>query len=152
VIRNQTDDTRDQLAFRWSRGPELEVSAFGNPGTDTPVNVCVYLNANPVGSASVPSGVGWTETASSVRFRDRAGTNDGLRSVKLKAGSVGNPRAASVVVAGRGAGLPLPDLPVLAPFTLTVQVRTLAGCWGTDFSEADLRRMEPDRLSLRQDP
>src|SRR5262245_6523130 len=58
VIRNRTDDTGDQLAFRWSKGPELEVSAFGNPGTDTPVNVCLYLNANRVGSGRVPRGVG----------------------------------------------------------------------------------------------
>ena len=72
--------------------------------------------------------------------------------MKLKAGSFGNPRAASVVVAGRGAGLPLPDLPVPASFTLTVQVRTPAGCWGTDFSEADLRQVASDRLSLRRDP
>jgi hypothetical protein len=125
------------LVWDWARGTATAKTDFGDPVTSDGYALCVYDGGElamrvtaPAGSAC-PGRTGWRSTPSGFRYRSKARTPDGLRSIALKQGADGRAR---VVVKGKGALLPLPDLASLTS-PVTVQLRRSGNgpCWGAQY-------------------
>jgi hypothetical protein len=69
------------------------------------------------------------------RYRDKAGTPDGLTDVKLRLSTVGKTQ---VLVKGKGARLPMPAMGLSLPVTaqLLVGDATTSSCWDARFESA----------------
>jgi hypothetical protein len=149
-IKDSPDDTKDQLKWLWNKGAETLVSAFGNPVDGaTHYALCVYDANNsrpqPVsGSLVRPRRVCdliknkrcWaTAGASGFKMTDKAGTDDGITQITLKAGAAGK---AKIQVKGQGAALDMPALGLALP--VRVQLVALNGsqakCWEATYSTA----------------
>jgi cysteine-rich repeat protein len=99
------------------------------------VAMCVYdaaglvMRATPQGSVFCGSKPCWVG-GKSIRYSDRPATADGLERIDIQRMLDGG----KAQVKGRGAGLPLPPLPI-ANLPLTVQLGTAdGGCWGATYS------------------
>jgi cysteine-rich repeat protein len=98
--------------------------------------MCVYdsaglvMRATPHGSVLCGSQQCWT-SGKAIRYADRAATADGLERIDIQRTRDGEGKTQ---VKGRGAGLPLPTLPVVN-LPLTVQLGTTdGGCWTATYS------------------
>jgi hypothetical protein len=128
--------------FRWriAHGAGTGVDAFQDPAASTPsIRVCVYDAAaatQPVAALTVP-GMGtcgvkpcWRRIgASGYRYRNAAGTPDGVTDMKLKVDAAGE---LQLVVKGRGALLTGPALPLSTP--VTAQLAIGSECWQARFA------------------
>jgi CSLREA domain-containing protein len=141
LIKDRSDDTKDLFGWKWrSSGPTAKTD-FGSPITTTDYAVCVYDQSTagptlrlaaiaPAGGVCAGTSC-WKETSSGFRYADRQLTPDGLTTIRLKAGAAG---AGRITVKGRGAPLPLPSLPLVAPVMVQLQRRDGAACWMALFS------------------
>jgi hypothetical protein len=150
VIDDRTDDGKDFLLDRWTKGDATSGGALGDPvDTTTSYALCVYDDLDPgptliVDAMAPDAGLCPGETcwrslkapASGLFYRRPFGVPDGLTSLLVKAGASGQSR---VILRGTGARLPLPGLPLVAP--VTVQVLTSDGkCWGATYTGAHVIR------------
>jgi hypothetical protein len=144
-IRDYADDTRDQFKWKWNRGQSTTIADFKDPANGSATyGVCVYdasANPQPLMEANVPpdgtcgARPCWKATATGFFYRNKAGTPDGITSLKLRAGITGKAR---VQVKGRGANLDTPALPLTLPVTVQLVIRDEVSteCWQTTFSLA----------------
>lgn len=136
VIASPSPD-ENRLSWTWKNGAATAFDELGDPSRTTSYRLCVYESAEqsaPVLEALAAAGGGcgkhpcWKVIPKkAVRYRDRSGSSDGLVRVIARSGKG---RRATVVVRAKGAELPLPPRPLLAP--VTVQLQTSDGtCWQT---------------------
>jgi hypothetical protein len=150
-LKDDPNDTKDKLSWRWDQGALTGVNAFGDPvNGSTDYAFCLYQTDkdNPVPMlamrAEIPAG-GKCGTSScwsvlpggvGLQYTDAAATEDGIQSVLLQAGPAG---AAKVELKGGGVNLPIP-----APFdanhligenpAVTAQlVNRLGQCWESKY-------------------
>jgi hypothetical protein len=137
LLRRASDPARNALVWDWARGTATAKTDFGDPVIGDGYALCVYDGGElamrvtaPAGSAC-PGRTGWRSTPSGFRYRSKARTPDGLRSIALKQGADGRAR---VVVKGKGALLPLPDLASMTS-PVVVQLRRSGNgpCWSAQY-------------------
>jgi hypothetical protein len=137
VVDSASPD-KDRLVWSWRRGAATTLADLGDPTTTTSYRLCVYENAvqNPslVLDALAPAGGAcgagscWKVVPrKGVRYRDRSGSSNGVVTVAVHAGAEGR---AWITVRSKGAHLPMPALPLLAPVTVQLQAST-GTCWET---------------------
>jgi len=139
-IKDKASDAADQILWKWKKGTATTLTDFLDPATDD-YTLCLYDDGALVASAGAPSiptggpcggGDCWSTSNSSLLYKDRDLTPEGVKLIKMKAGAQGD---ASILVKGRGSFLQLPDLaaidgPIEAQF-----IKTNGGiCWGATFS------------------
>ena len=137
LLRRGSAPERNALVWDWARGAATAKTDFGDPVTGDGYALCVYEGGAlavrmtaPPGSAC-PGRTGWRSTPSGFRYRSRARTPDGLRSVVLKQGADGRAR---IVLKGKGALLPLPDLAsVTSPLTVQLRRSGNGPCWSAQY-------------------
>jgi hypothetical protein len=137
-LQDKSPDTKDQLTWKWLRGPATEKTDFGNPVTLDDYALCIYDANGLLASLSAPAGGTcaskdcWTDRPTGFSYKDKDLTPDGLAQILLKQGVDGK---AQIIVKGKGADLPMPDLSTLAS-PVTVQLRRTdgGGCWGAVYS------------------
>jgi glucose/arabinose dehydrogenase len=130
-IKNDGDDTKDRLTWKWLKGDITPKSAFGAP----PPNyvLCTYVDSTVV-QADIPSAAScpscWTENATGFRFKS---TTADIQSLTLRAGDVAG--KARVIAKGKGATLPddLPGIPVTQPVTVQL-INSDGECWEASYS------------------
>jgi cysteine-rich repeat protein len=136
TISNRTPDTKDKLAWKWSKGAATSIEELGDPTADNGYTLCVFgvsPAASPL-SLRAPAGSDWTPRKQGFRYRSRTGMPDGLRSVTLAPGIDGK---AKVLVKGAGDLLPLPATATPLSLPVRVQLQSDAGtCWEATFSTA----------------
>jgi uncharacterized delta-60 repeat protein len=143
---------RNELAWRWRRGEDTAVDAFGDPRTGTAYAFCLYdesaTTAPVVLEAALPPAAlcrqrpCWRSLAGSgFVYRDQHGSTAGITRVDLSARV--NERAA-LTVRGQGPRLVLPQLPLTLP--LRVQLQTDGQCWESLHSVAGALRNDPQRF------
>ena len=165
TLRDATHDTRDRLQWRWRKGSATESSEFGDPTTETSYEVCVYGEAGPPelflaarapSAGDCPKGPGtescWTARgdppgSAGYRYRDKAGTPDGLLTLELRPGP---DRKARINVRGSGESLDLPALPTPVPVRIPLQSSDGAG-WESTYSADGVRRSSGTRFKARND-
>ena len=133
LLKDRTPDTKDSLLWKWTKGASTSKSDFGQPTTTTGYDLCVYdgprglvLHASIPADGSCNGRPCWTENRSGFRFKDNAGTPDGITRVTLKEGV--EPGRAKILIKGKGANLDLPALPMTQPVTVQLS-NSLGVCW-----------------------
>ncbi len=115
----------DSLTWRWRLGGDVPLAAFGDPTAATDYTMCVYRqDSELLLRVDAPHGTAWRRSSRrGVRY---AG---GTTRMSLLAGEHG---ASSLLVKARGAGLPLPALPLDG--SVRVQLESSDGaCWTSRF-------------------
>lgn len=131
MLKDDDDDERDRLTFRLKGTAAQEQAAFGDPTQITDTLVCLYHDNDLAASyhlppsatlwADSPGGKGW-------KYRDAVAAADGIRTMRLKAGSAAAPRVPTLTIGGKGGNLVSSPLPVPASVGgITVQVINTAG-------------------------
>jgi len=140
VIKDSTDDARDQLKLSLTGAVAYDQSVFGDPKQGTYTLACLYYDDSLEASYRVaPSATSWKDSPAGKgwKYVDRAGSEAGIQSVKVKAGGASAPRPPKLVFSGKG--LLLPDAVVPLPMDVTqvtVQVGNNANttCWTATFT------------------
>ncbi len=157
-ITKRSDPDRDRLAWKWKRGAETTLEEFGTPAGTESYSLCLYDEGAeftaPIRLA-IPSGAGWNVSGGKrLQYKDGAGVNDGVKSVRLQAGSAG--RSTLQLKAKRAAmGLPAavaPDRLFAANAAFTVQLVSApqGRCWSTFFQPSDVRTNAVDRFKAAE--
>ncbi len=130
--------SRDVLSWKWGRGPEVLLAAFGNPDVTDDYRLCIYEQTGPAASvfldASAPSSpVKWSSLGTKgFKYKDADLIPDGLRLLKVKPGPAGK---AKIKVKGKGANLAITKLGFDPSATITVQLHAGSGsCFGAAYS------------------
>ena len=137
-LRDGSAPTQDRISWSWNSGSLVDKVDFGSPRTSTDLTLCVIDASGLKVSATAPAGgtcgsrACWLENGTGYRYRDGDASPDGLRSVRLKAGSVGRGR---VSARGRGAQLSLPPLVLSPPVTVRAVRSDAPQCWEASFSQ-----------------
>ena len=117
VLKDQDDDTKDQLIWKWQKGAATAKAEFGDPVLLDDYALCIYdgtglltqLDAPAAGTC--PTNRAGPRNRRASRYKNKALTPDGLLQLQLKQGVDGK---ATIVVKGKGLNLPMPPLDMLA--------------------------------------
>lgn len=145
-LRNSTQDSSDQLLWRWKKG-NIALNEFGDPTTTTRYALCIYdSNAGTpalVQTAIAPAGTlcnnvsCWKGNNKGFRFKNLLAADGEVQQVVLKAGFSDR---AKLLVKARGIILNFPMPPSASQFlrqdpAVTVQlVNSVGGCWQATYS------------------
>ncbi len=146
--------SKDKLSWKWGRAPEVLIATLGDPTASDDVALCILVD-NGSGpevfmSALAPSGSGWElKAGTTLKYKDKALTPDGLKKVQIKAGAAGKAKAK---VQGKGANLDISGLPLSPTATVTTELRNLTNgtCLGATYA-APFKRNEADRFQAQLD-
>jgi hypothetical protein len=141
TMKKGTTEAKDSLSWKWSKGSETLLDAFGDPTRTDGYALCIYDGGSTlVLTASAPAGVTckngkpcWKASGTKgFKYADGDLTPQGVQKLQLQAGPDGK---AKIAVGGKGALLPMPALDTLA-FPLWVQLQGSNGaCWETYYAE-----------------
>ena len=127
---------RNQIRWKWLRG-KAELEGLGTPLTTTSYDLCLYDAGSLRMTVTVPPGgtcpsgkACWRSISTGYAYRDSSGTHQGVEALQLRSG---NGRA-SAKLNGRGAGMPLPALPLFVPVTVQL-VSSEGGCWSAQYTQ-----------------
>lgn len=144
-MSNKSDDSKDHLKWKLSKGDALDHADLGSPATSTIYTMCVYDSTagqdGLVGALVVAPGGLWEDKApKGFKYKDKCGASDGVGSVQLKTGAKGKAKAQ---LKAKGANTPMP-VPLGAEYLdldprVTVQLVSNASssvCWTSEFTSA----------------
>lgn len=115
LIKDNGDDTKDKLIWKWIRGASTLEPEFGDPSTSRSYSLCVYDGSGRLISADVgPDPIKWQD----LKYKDSGGSADGIQKIILKPSATGTTK---VLVKGKGNNLPDATLGSLT-FPVTAQV------------------------------
>ncbi len=139
TLKNSSNDAKDQMLWKWSKGSATATPDFGAPTTTTGFALCLYdggpglaLTASaPAGGACKNGKPCWKASgAKGFRYGDADLTPQGIQKLTLQAGENGK---AKIGFAGKGPLLRMPALATLA-FPLVVQLQGTHGeCWSATY-------------------
>ncbi len=145
--RDNSRAGKDSLSWQWKKGPQTNYAAFGDPvGGTTGYALCLYDQTGGLSSLalSIQASAGGTcsgapcwkaKDGKSVSYKNRDGTPDGIRSLKLKAGLDGKPK---LKLKSKGSAVIVPTLPLTQdPSVVALLVNSAGGCWATTFDATD---------------
>lgn len=151
VMRDQPDDLRDKLVWKWLRGVATLGTEFGDPRSTTPYALCMYAGTEQsriLHAQVLPDAAKWQPIGGrGFKYTDPVGAVDGIRKVLLK-GSADNKSKA--IVKGKGSGLPDGSLAGLElPLTVQLVNRQTGACWQSVFATDDVRHQDTDSLRAK---
>jgi hypothetical protein len=154
VLRDDADDTRDQLRWTFVKGEATSPSELGDPTANEDYVVCMYDASTPGGAVLmehlVPAGGTcatkpcWRGSGSppgfaGYRYKDPEGTPHGIQKMSVKPGPHGKPKIA--IKGGRdhlfSAAPGAPPLPLPLPVVMQLQNRSGA-CWQATFDASGI--------------
>jgi hypothetical protein len=132
LLKDDVDDAKDVLLWKWLRGAATDASEFGDPVVGEAYRLCVYDDTGLRMEADVPFCPSCWKRRRGFKYRDVAGVPDGLRTVVLTSGGDGD---AKIVVRGKGVPLDVPLLTSLgSPLTVQLNRAGAPVCWGATYS------------------
>jgi cysteine-rich repeat protein len=134
LLRNKTDDNKDKLVWKWSKGAALSLADLADPSGGTRYGLCVYtgLSGTFVAGAVLPPGAGWSPIGTK-GFSFSGTSPNGLTKALLKSGTAGKSKA---LIKGRGVALPDPALPLSLEIIVQLVKDGSPLCLQSVFSEA----------------
>jgi len=147
LVKNNSDDTKDKLIFKWIKGDMTDINDFGAPTGTTAYALCVYAGTS--GAAIIdadiaPSATFWTMTTTGWKYKDQGGTSDGITKVILKSGAQGKAKA---LVKGKGGNLPDPPAgPFSVPVTAQLVNSSNNVCFQGVFNSGAIIKNETDQF------
>lgn len=128
---NASDDTQDQLRWKWKTGPALSAAQFGDPQASDDVALCVFSTQPGAGSllfgATLETGncadpPCWTSGNDRLSFKPNGGATSPFTKITMKSGGEGKTavevRAAGSLLSSAG----LPATPLATPLTTQLQI------------------------------
>src|SRR5262249_38752556 len=118
LLKNNMDDTKDKLVWKWLKGDATSLADLGTPTGTTAYALCIYsgTSAAAIAEADIPAGSLWSAAGTKgFKYKDSAGTNDGVTKALVKSGDAGKAKA---LVKGKGMNLPDPSTPLTLPITV----------------------------------
>ncbi|MFT4572507.1 MAG: hypothetical protein ACI8TX_003683 [Hyphomicrobiaceae bacterium] len=157
LYRDNADNDRDRLTYKWIKGQATSQSEFGDPTTSTQVDLCIYAGAGQalyVASNVPASNVNWAPLGDKgFKYRDSLELADGAKKIQLK----GHETLPKSKIQWKGAGSGLPDLPVELPlpaggFPMLIQISgsDTSACFETLFDSGDVASNKPGTLKLKR--
>lgn len=144
TIQNSAIAGKDRFGWKWNKGQATTAADFGDPlNGSARYHVCVYDGsgvAQPILDFDVPPGglcsgkPCWKAMSTKgFSYRNRAGSDEGMTSLKLKAGAEGS---AKVQAKAGKLNLSAPSLPLSLPVTvqLLIDDGVTTQCWQSTFS------------------
>lgn len=150
VRDNASVNSGDSVKFLWKGGPSL-VPDMGDPTQTTSYELCIYDSTGVQLAMGVPPGAGWTtlgqpSSPKGYKFKDSAGTNDGVTQIKTKGSNLDK---AQVKVIAKGENVP--DTGVLPfQYPVTAQVYASDGmCWEAEFDAPQTKKNELGKFGAK---
>ncbi len=150
TIKNNSDDAKDSVQFKWSKGQSTSLAEFGAPSFNAGCALCVYDNGILAMTADVPAAATcdgkfcWKTLLHQYKFKAKSAFHDGIRAITLTESSVGKSK-----IALRTAGSALPVMP-LSNFVMVQLVKNTGDiCFSTVFPSADIKTNTVDKFSAR---
>jgi hypothetical protein len=123
VLRNGASAAKDLVKWKIARGGQTAEADLGDPvGGEVILGICLYdtsATPQPLLAAIVPAGGTcngkpcWKTLATvGYRYKNKAGTADGVTDVKLRANASGE---LALAVRGKGGALAMPPLGLVTP-------------------------------------
>lgn len=132
LIKNNADDAKDKLTWKWLKGAATTVGDLGDPTAASDYTLCLYSGTSAA-SLAIPAGPGWKAAGNSgFKYADATGAPDGVQKASLKAGAAGKAKA---LVKGKGINLPDAPAPALT-LPVTVQLVGDGACFESVFPAA----------------
>ncbi len=140
IYKDKGDNTKDKIIFKWIKGALTTVGELGTPTSTTDYALCVYGNYVGTTGASIanynaPAGAPKWKTIGTkgYKYKDPAGSPEGVTKVILKSGAAGKSK---VLVKGKGGNLPDPTVPFTLPVVAQVVNSDNATCFEGVFPAA----------------
>ena len=151
LIKDNADNAKDKLVFKWLKGQQTNQSDFGNPVSSTNYKLCVYTNG--LGTSLLKAAVGfdsvkWKPVSDKgYKYKDPGGSAAGVTNVLLKGGAAGKSKG---LVKGKGANLPDPTLGSL-PLPVTVQLVNSGTnvCLQSTFVSGDIKKNDAAQFKAK---
>ena len=141
----------DRLTWKWTRGTSTALAGFGDPLDTTTYSLCAWdaggslfdLEIAPAGTCgNAPC---WKAKGSTgYRYKDRAESTGGVRSMQIKSG-----KRAKIVVASRGAITPPLGLPLAPSVTVQLLRDDALVCFESIGSLGDVRENTATKARLK---
>lgn len=159
LVVNRSNPIRDRLRWEWKKGEATSAAQLGDPTTTTSYAFCLYDDAGSGPTLAISAGVSGNGTCGDqpcwrslgtgrFKYKDRAGSANGLNGLKLIAGPTGK---AKVIASFEGANVTLPAMPLAHAGPVEAQVfNSLGECWGASYA-APAYVNRPDKFKDRND-
>jgi cysteine-rich repeat protein len=150
VVKDRSNPAADAIVWKLAKGDELAHGLLGDPTATTSYTLCVFDERSAGTSLAAALTVGpdaatWIDkNPNGYVYKDRDGTADGVRKVKIKPGVAGKSK---VLIKAKGAAVPLPAAagpdrifdqnPRVRVFVVADDVTT---CWSTDFPVSSTKK------------
>jgi hypothetical protein len=146
-MRDNADDTKDQLKWGWNKGEAMPPGDLGTPLTTTSYALCVYDGTsgtpNHVLSLNVVPGTGWTVKTGDVKYKNKTGNADGATNVRGKASLTAGKSSAKFRAKGMSLDLPTPvggGLFLNADPVVVEMLNSDGTCWTSSFSGEGIKK------------
>jgi hypothetical protein len=151
LLKNNSDDAKDKLIFKWIKGPQTDQSDFGDPLSTADYALCLYTGAllDPLADVTVPAdGTKWKPISTKgYKYKDSGGSADGVTKILLKGGAAGKAKA---LVKGKGINLPDPMFSNL-PLPVTVHLLNSENnvCFEATYETADVKKNDAGQFKAK---
>jgi cysteine-rich repeat protein len=136
-LKNDDDNTKDALQWKWNNGSDTDKDEFGDPLTTDDYWLCIYDAGALVSTTRVPFGGTcdgkpcWSDKSKGFKFKAKTPTTDGATGVSLGAGDDGKAKAQ---FKGKGGGLDLPAAEMTGPVIVQLVKSSGGACWSATYS------------------
>lgn len=137
-IKDNADDAKDGLKWKWQKGSATTVADFGDPRTTDGWYLCLYDGTTRVSTAALPAGGTcggkpcWSAKSTGFAYKNSGLTPDGVLTAALKAGVA---EQAAIGIVAKGAHLDTPNpTGFVGPIRVQLQRADHAICFEDVFS------------------
>ena len=144
LIKNESDDAKDKLIWKWLYGQSTTEAELGAPQTARTYGLCIYTANGPLLGVEVPpSATKWV----GFKYKDDSGAADGIQKIVLK-GSAEN--KTKILVKGKGVNLPDPTLgSVMAPVRVQLINDETSLCFEATFDLSTITKNKVDMFKAK---
>jgi len=143
MMNHPTDDKKDAVSFKWSKGATTNLGDFGDPMFTTHYALCLYQDGVYHAELSAPAADTcngkpcWVSNGKVIKYKDKLATPNGITAIGLASGKV--PGKAKIQLKAKGVNLPDPASisPGVSVTAQLVQSAT-SNCWGATWTPAEI--------------
>jgi hypothetical protein len=154
-------EARSRMQWKWTKGDEVAIDALGQPSADTSFALCIYDTTSSAATLAatlyVGSGSNWMDKSpNGWSYSDTDGTQAGVRKLSLKVGPTGKSK---VLLAAKGAGIPLPGAFSSDSYfdqdpSVVVQLRKIGGsggdtCWTSSLTSSSVNSATTFKATMK---
>jgi hypothetical protein len=155
LLNDNTNDAKDKLLWKWTKGQSTTVGDFGDPQNSAAYALCIYGGSSPAllsgGALLVPTSASkWSPIgATGWKYNDPAAGSDGVQKLMLKSGSADKSKA---LLKGKGVALPNVSPSLLnssLPLVVQLSNNETASCLESDFGSGDVLKAKTAQFKAK---